>query len=347
MAFSPDGKTLISGDFFRPPDLVGLKRYDSENHPHGAGASRICAFDCRQPRRPFRGHRRERQTRSSLDDLRRTDHETRRPPTPGLQRRVSPRRQNADHRRPDGRPQTMASRKLETPEGLQRHRCGSSGGTPSFKLIAAVFEESRSAPTEKRWPSPRSSKSPTPFAGVGTPAVVLFDYKSGKRIRVLKPAKKHTGACWGVVWHSRGFLIGVGGMKRRQAVLLEAGKGSSDVRGQTAECRVTTSPCIRRVINSPSPATTEPFESTICDARSNQRDAEPPVSLDQRYRVVLCNSSRRHPPRRSRRSGGRTSCCWLPMTWVTANSAVKGIGRYPRRISIPSQRTACVSRPVT
>lgn len=50
------------------------------------------------------------------------------------------------------------------------------------------------------------------FAGVGTPAVVLFDYQSGKRIRVLKPAKKHVGACWGVVWHPDGFLIGVGGM---------------------------------------------------------------------------------------------------------------------------------------
>ena len=50
------------------------------------------------------------------------------------------------------------------------------------------------------------------FAGVGTPAVVLFDYEAGKRIRILKPAKNHSGACWGVVWHPNGFLIGVGGM---------------------------------------------------------------------------------------------------------------------------------------
>lgn len=50
------------------------------------------------------------------------------------------------------------------------------------------------------------------FAGVGTPAVVLFDVKAGKRTRILKPAKSHSGACWGVVWHPQGFLVGVAGM---------------------------------------------------------------------------------------------------------------------------------------
>lgn len=50
------------------------------------------------------------------------------------------------------------------------------------------------------------------FAGVGEPAVVLFDFASGKRLRVMKPAKKFRGTLWSVRWHPRrNWLVGVGG----------------------------------------------------------------------------------------------------------------------------------------
>ena len=50
------------------------------------------------------------------------------------------------------------------------------------------------------------------FAGVGVPTAVLFDWKTGKRLNVFKPAKKFRGACWGVRFHPSGdFIIGAGG----------------------------------------------------------------------------------------------------------------------------------------
>ena len=50
------------------------------------------------------------------------------------------------------------------------------------------------------------------FAGIGKPTVVLFDWKTGKRVRVMKPKTKITGHCWGVRWHPSGeFLVGVCG----------------------------------------------------------------------------------------------------------------------------------------
>jgi WD40 repeat protein len=50
------------------------------------------------------------------------------------------------------------------------------------------------------------------FAGVGVPTAVLFDWETGKRLNVFKPAKKFRGACWGVRFHPSGdFIIGAGG----------------------------------------------------------------------------------------------------------------------------------------
>lgn len=50
------------------------------------------------------------------------------------------------------------------------------------------------------------------FAGVGVPAVALFDWESGKRTHLMKPEKNFRGACWGVKFHPSGkFLVGAGG----------------------------------------------------------------------------------------------------------------------------------------
>lgn len=51
------------------------------------------------------------------------------------------------------------------------------------------------------------------FAGIGKPTVVLFDWKTGKRLRVMKPKTTMTGHCWGVRWHRSGkFLVAVCGL---------------------------------------------------------------------------------------------------------------------------------------
>ena len=50
------------------------------------------------------------------------------------------------------------------------------------------------------------------FAGVGVPTAVLFDFKTGKRLKVMLPAKNYRGTCWNVKWHPSGeFFVGVGG----------------------------------------------------------------------------------------------------------------------------------------
>ena len=49
------------------------------------------------------------------------------------------------------------------------------------------------------------------FAGIGNPVVVLFDWQSGKRLRLLQPVQAFQGTMWGVVHHPDGFWIGAGG----------------------------------------------------------------------------------------------------------------------------------------
>src|SRR5262249_17286022 len=49
------------------------------------------------------------------------------------------------------------------------------------------------------------------FAGVGNPLVVLFDWATGKQKLQLKPKVAFQGTAWGVAFHPKGFLLGVGG----------------------------------------------------------------------------------------------------------------------------------------
>jgi WD40 repeat protein len=49
------------------------------------------------------------------------------------------------------------------------------------------------------------------FAGVGKPAVVLFDWQSGARRQILRPQANFQGTAWGIGFHPTGFLAGAGG----------------------------------------------------------------------------------------------------------------------------------------
>jgi len=49
------------------------------------------------------------------------------------------------------------------------------------------------------------------FAGIGNPAVVLFDWQSGKRAQMLQPQAAFQGTMWGVVHHPDRFWIGAAG----------------------------------------------------------------------------------------------------------------------------------------
>jgi WD40 repeat protein len=49
------------------------------------------------------------------------------------------------------------------------------------------------------------------FAGVGNPAVVLFDWATGKRKPILQPQPAFQGTGWGVVFHPKGFVAAAGG----------------------------------------------------------------------------------------------------------------------------------------
>ncbi len=48
------------------------------------------------------------------------------------------------------------------------------------------------------------------FAGVGNPAVVLFNWQTGQRSQVLRVQPAFQGTCWGVVFHPDGYVIGAG-----------------------------------------------------------------------------------------------------------------------------------------
>ncbi len=49
------------------------------------------------------------------------------------------------------------------------------------------------------------------FAGVGRPAVVLFNWQSGQRQQVLRPQAAFQGTAWGVGFHPSGFIAAAGG----------------------------------------------------------------------------------------------------------------------------------------
>ena len=48
--------------------------------------------------------------------------------------------------------------------------------------------------------------------GLKPPRAVLFDWESGKRVKVLKPQNPTDGSCWGVRFSPSGdFIVGAGG----------------------------------------------------------------------------------------------------------------------------------------
>ncbi len=49
------------------------------------------------------------------------------------------------------------------------------------------------------------------FAGIGNPLVVLFDFATGKQKQLLRPKVGFQGTAWGVAFHPKGFILGVGG----------------------------------------------------------------------------------------------------------------------------------------
>jgi WD40 repeat protein len=49
------------------------------------------------------------------------------------------------------------------------------------------------------------------FAGIGNPAVLLFDWQTGQRRQVLRPAAAFQGTGWGVVFHPDNFVIAAAG----------------------------------------------------------------------------------------------------------------------------------------
>lgn len=49
------------------------------------------------------------------------------------------------------------------------------------------------------------------FAGVGTAAIVLFDWTTGKQLHLLQNREPFSGTAWGAAFHPAGFLVGVAG----------------------------------------------------------------------------------------------------------------------------------------
>jgi WD40 repeat protein len=49
------------------------------------------------------------------------------------------------------------------------------------------------------------------FAGIGQPLIVLFDWESGKRKQLLRPAAKFQGTMWGTAFLPSGHILGVAG----------------------------------------------------------------------------------------------------------------------------------------
>ena len=48
------------------------------------------------------------------------------------------------------------------------------------------------------------------FAGIGNPAVVLFNWQTGARTQILRVQPAFQGTAWGVVFHPDGYVIGAG-----------------------------------------------------------------------------------------------------------------------------------------
>ncbi len=64
------------------------------------------------------------------------------------------------------------------------------------------------------------TNSTNAFAGVGTPAVLVLDWQTGKRKQLLLPQDDFSGTAWRVVFHATGFVIGAGSGRVRGNGLL-------------------------------------------------------------------------------------------------------------------------------
>ena len=51
------------------------------------------------------------------------------------------------------------------------------------------------------------------IAAIGSPRIVLFDWKTGKVKNELKPATEYPSMAWSVLFHPDGFIIGSGGCR--------------------------------------------------------------------------------------------------------------------------------------
>jgi len=83
---------------------------------------------------------------------------------------------------------------------------------PTFKADCGGIRGMDFAPDGKSFAVAGISNVTNAFANIGIPTVVLFDWKTGKRLKVMQPKKNFKGTCWAVRFHPSGrFLIGAGG----------------------------------------------------------------------------------------------------------------------------------------
>jgi hypothetical protein len=83
---------------------------------------------------------------------------------------------------------------------------------PSFKADVGGIRSIDFSPDAKLLAVAGITDVSNAFAGIGVPAVVLFDWESGKQVKLLKPKENFQGSVWGVRFHPSGeFLIGGGG----------------------------------------------------------------------------------------------------------------------------------------
>jgi len=83
---------------------------------------------------------------------------------------------------------------------------------PTFKADVGGIRSLDFSPDRKTLAVAGITDVSNAFAGIGVPAVVLFDWESGKQTKLLKPKENFQGSVWGVRYHPSGeFLIGAGG----------------------------------------------------------------------------------------------------------------------------------------
>ena len=83
---------------------------------------------------------------------------------------------------------------------------------PTFKADVGGIRGIDFSPDGKMLAAAGITEVSNAFAGIGEPAVVLFDWESGKQLKLLKPKDKFQGSVSGVRFHPSGeFLMGAGG----------------------------------------------------------------------------------------------------------------------------------------